>query len=120
MNYTEIKTFEDACKALNITPATFDFSLMPIEHQKSMAAYCKLVVIANALNEDWKADFENANQIKYVPYFIYRSGFGLSYHGYDYWNTSALVGSRLCYKSRELAIYAAKQFADIYNDFLSK
>lgn len=28
-------------------------------------------------------------------------------------------GSRLCYKSRELAEYAATQFADIYNDFLT-
>jgi hypothetical protein len=45
------------------------------------------------------------------------SGSGLSYDVYDYWRAVASVGSRLCFKSRELAEYAGKQFIDIYTDF---
>ena len=33
-------------------------------------------------------------------------------------NTNASVGSRLCYKTRELATYAGRQFEGLYNDFL--
>jgi len=45
--------------------------------------------------------------------------------GFSYANTyytasyaTALVGSRLCYKTRELATYAGRQFEGLYNDFL--
>ena len=42
--YTEIKTFEDACKVLNLdaTKVIPDFSLFPIEEQEAMKAHAKL------------------------------------------------------------------------------
>ena len=85
----------------------------------SAQAYLKLTLIARALNEGWEPDWSNSNERKYTPWFKHQSGFGLSYDGCVGWNAHTFVGSRLCYKSSELAVYAAKQFADIYNDYLT-
>lgn len=82
-------------------------------------AYRQIKLIAKVLNEGWKPDWANQNQYKYFPYFKHESGFGLSYDDSFGWNTLAAVSSRLCFKSAELADYAATQFADIYNDYLS-
>lgn len=85
----------------------------------SQQAYLKLTIIAEALNEGWFPDFSNHNEYKYYPWFKYTSGVDFSYYGYNRDFTNTDVGSRLCFKSRELAEYACKQFQDIYNDFLS-
>ena len=43
--YTEIKTFEDACKAINVEPTIIpDFSLFPESDQQAMIAHAKLVI----------------------------------------------------------------------------
>lgn len=82
-------------------------------------AFMKLTIIAKALNEGWQPDWTDSSQYKYYPWFKHKSGFGLSYYDYGNWNANTGVGSRLCFKSKELAIYAAEQFADLYNDFLT-
>lgn len=119
MDYRKIKTFEDACKALNSDQSIPDFSMLPSQHQKSAEAYCKLIIIAEALNNGWKPDWDNFNEIKYTPWFYNKSGFGLSYYDYVYWSTRTFVGSRLCFKSKVIAKYAATKFADLYNEFLT-
>lgn len=83
----------------------------------SASAYAKLTHIVKVLNEGWKPNWSNENEYKYFPYFKHKSGFGLSYD--VYWFAHSDVGSRLCFKSAELAEYAGKQFADIYNDYLT-
>lgn len=88
------------------------------------SAFAKLCIIRNALNmqEDgttWNPDWSNNSQYKYYPYFEYKSGFGFSLTTCDYWCACTCAGSRLCFKSRELAEYAGKQFEAIYNDFLT-
>ena len=57
---------------------------------------------------------------------VYRSGNsanargGVSYAdaGYDSASVNAYIGSRLAFKTKELAEYAGKQFADLYADYL--
>ena len=116
-----VRTLEDAISIA--TPS--DNLKMLIEYNGidpemiSASNYAKLIIIARALNEGWTPDWSNSNEYKYVPYFKHKSGFGLSFNGYAYWYTFAGVGSRLCFKSSELATYAATQFADIYNDYLT-
>lgn len=85
----------------------------------SSRAHLKLTLIARALNEGWTPDWTNSSQYKYMPWFKQKSGFGLAFDVCDHWHASTGVGSRLCFKSVELAEYAATQFADIYNDFLT-
>jgi hypothetical protein len=115
-----VKTFEDACKELNINPAHY-LTIETCEgitgDIKSILAYGKLIVISKALNEGWKPDWTNAGEYKYYPWFDLSSGSGLSYGGCDGQYSSSYVCSRLCFKSRALAEYAGKQFTEIYKDF---
>ncbi len=121
---SKIKKFEDACKALKIDPKKLpDLSALPEKHQKALLAHYKLVIIAEALNEGWQPDWSNYNEYKYYPWFEIDAskdnpaGSGFSGSNYDCWDTNSYVGSRLCFKSRELALYAGKQFEDLYIEY---
>lgn len=102
-----VKTFEDALEVLNLS------------HLKNEHFHCvdKLKYIAQALNEGWTPDWQNSSQYKYVPYFRH-NGKAFVYHVYYLWSAACSVGSRLCFKSAELAKYAGEQFIDLYNEFL--
>lgn len=108
----KIKTYQDAVKATGIK-----VKFSPTD-TKDEIAYKKLKVVAKALNQGWVPSWDNGNEYKYYPYFDMRSGFGFSHSGYGVWHARTGVGSRLCYKTRELAEYAGKQFESIYKDFL--
>ncbi|AJA67342.1 hypothetical protein MYRA21_0098 [Myroides sp. A21] len=117
----KIKTFEDACQALGVNIDVMPIGL-PIElkhHLKALTAHTKLVIIAEALNEGWKPDWNNWNERKYYPWFEMGSPsvVGFSSDGCDTWNAYSNVGSRLCFKNRELAEYAGKQFESLYKDY---
>ncbi len=119
-----IKSFEDACHELGMDPS----GTLKIESSsdhldegdlKAAAAFLKLTIIARALNEGWKPDWSDGSQRKWYPWFEWKSGFGFSDSSYVNWNANATVGSRLCFKTEELATYAGQQFIDIYQDFLT-
>lgn len=78
----------------------------------------KLTLVAKVLNEGWIADWNNTNEYKYEPYFKW-TGSAFVFYGYNCWCRFTRVGSRLCFKSSDLAIYAGKQFIDLYNKILS-
>lgn len=115
----KIKTFDDACKALKLNPKTVlpDVNGMPEHHQKAIIAHAKLVIIAEALNEGWKPDWKNSDECKYYPWFRMSSGSGLAYDAYAYHCSGSGVGSRLCFKTSDLAEYAGEQFKDLYEDY---
>ena len=121
----KIKTFADACKALKLkSTALPDVSMLPKKHRKSMLAYYKLIIIVEALNDGWQPDWSDRNQYKYFAWFEVKAdkkrpaGFGFSATAYDAWSTITGAGSRLSFKTSELALYAGKQFADLYQDYL--
>ena len=114
-----VKTYEDACRVLEVDPDDMPFEEPRNGDDVSVNAYQMLIRIVRALNEGWTPDWSDNTTAKYYPWFEHKSGFGLSYYGYDYASTCAGVGSRLVFKSRELAEYAGKQFQDIYIQFLS-
>lgn len=124
MDYTEIKTFEDACKVVNLDLNTVipDFSQFPQADQEAMIAHAKLVIIAKALNGDWTPDWNNWQQHKYYPWFEMSSpsGGGFSCNVCDSWSSISYVGSRLCFQNREIAKYAGKQFEDLYKTYFVK
>lgn len=107
-------------------------------------AYMKLCIIAAALNEGWTPKF-TTDEYRYFPWFyLYtqeeidkmdkekRSRVVLrsSYNAYAYGGVACALansdsstaythyGSRLAFKTRELAVYAGKQFTDIWADFV--
>ena len=115
----KIKTFEGACKALKLNPKTVlpNVKGMPSHHQKAIISHAKLVIIAEALNEGWKPDWKNGNEWKYYPWFRMSSGSGLACDGCVNYYSVSRVGSRLCFKTGELAEYAGKQFKKLYEDY---
>lgn len=107
-------------------------------------AYIKLKAIAKVLNEGWEPKF-TTDEYRYFPWFyLYtqeqidemtedeRSRVVLRSHNYAHAyggvayayavSASSLAyancGSRLAFKTRELAIYAGQQFVDIWADFV--
>lgn len=113
----KIETFEEALEHQGIDKTDFEESCKGLE--KDEIAYKKVKIIAKALNNGWIPDWDNSNEYKYYPYFDMRSGVGFSGSDYGYWNARTCVGSRLCFKSSDLATYAGKQFESIYKDFLT-
>jgi hypothetical protein len=127
---SKIKTFEDACNLLN-RPATLpDVSALPEGIGQYLIAEYKIVTIVEALNKEanngqpWQPDWNNQKQYKYYPWFWVSAsdekpaGFGFSGSDYDNASSNTFVGSRLCFLSAELALYAGEQFKDLYQQKL--
>jgi hypothetical protein len=90
----------------------------PDELENGFVTFHRLQVIAKALNEGWTPDWSDDDQEKYYPWFVFRGGRFVFDDVYYCYATSNL-GSRLCFRTRELADYAGRQFEELYNQFLS-
>ena len=113
-----IKSFDDVLEELGIDPEEFEdgTEFLPDDEK----AYRQLKLIVEALNEKWKPDWSDSSQYKYIPWFSMGGSSGSGFaHGYVDWHSNSDVGSRLCFKSRELAEFAGKQFTDIYKRFFT-
>lgn len=144
----KVKTFDDAVAILgNDNQAVIDYyAIADKTCTEDILAFAKLRVIAEALNEGWKPKFDG-DECRYYPWFyIYtkkeyeeldedekkdcrvvgRSGSsastsgGVVYAGVNYASSVSYTsnGSRLAFKTRELAEYCGKQFIDIWERFL--
>jgi hypothetical protein len=111
-----VKTWEDACNVIGVDPDEI-YTGEADADDKARSAFDKLMVIVKALNEGWKPDWTDEDEYKWYPWFDLSEGFAYYDVFYDY--TASYVGSRLCFKSRELAEYAAKQFLSLYKDFMT-
>lgn len=117
---------------------------------KDVLAYLKLRIITAALNEGWELDWTDTSECKYHPWFCILSKEeydqlsddekkkcchvvdrasssanavgGLVYSSTSFVSpsSSTYCGSRLAFKTKELAEYAGQQFIDIWCDFLCK
>jgi hypothetical protein len=118
-DYKSIKTFEDACKHLAIDQAGLpDMSNVPEEFRKPLIAGYKLMIVYKAINNGWRPDWSNWNQLKYFPWYrVLSSGFGFSGTDFSCDYTVSTVGSRLCTDTSEKALYIASQFEDLYKDY---
>jgi hypothetical protein len=119
----EIKSFEEACEKQGIDPTKLpNVKGLSPRYQKRLIADYKLSVIADALREGKDVNYNDTNEWKHFPVFIVKadekhpSGFGLSYHGYDHWNSHSTVGVRLCFQDEDVAAYFGKQFIDLHTD----
>lgn len=142
-----VKTFEDACHELGEEHKfVTEWRYWEGNCSADLAAYLKLRIIAAALNEGWKPEFTE-DEWRYFPWFylytqkeidemseedkhrvVYRSYSNANAYGgvadananYDSSSANASIGSRLAFKSRELAEYAGKQFIEIWADYVFK
>lgn len=114
-----VKTYADACAVLGIEPINEEV-FTKLGFTKDEIAYRKLKTVIEALNEGWRPDWSNRSEYKYWNWFVYSTssaGFGCAYTNHTPTYTDTYVGSLLCFKTRELAAYAGRQFEDLYNDF---
>jgi hypothetical protein len=113
---------------------------------EDVVAYLKLRIIVAALNEGWEPKFTE-DEYRYFPWFYFytkeeynklddeekgrcvlRSGFSASANfgfvhvgaSVDASFSSTYVGSRLAFRTRELAAYAGRQFIEEWADFMFK
>lgn len=117
-----VKSFEDACKVTGM-PEKFELDPnIPEGIRRHALLHYQLMVIATALNEGWEPDYNNFGQTKYE---VYGNAYSGSCAGRSCVSASdgasyayANVGFRLCFKTRKLAEYVAKQFENIYIEYL--
>ena len=116
-----IKTFDDVIRELGDDPEEFKNAISIMEEPDEIA-YVKLKLIAKALNEGWTPDWSNGEWDKWYPWFNMDDSSSAGRFSFgDAVNPSSIstVGSRLCFKSKDLATYAGTQFLDIYKDFFT-
>lgn len=116
-----------------------------LERDKDVMAYLKLRIITAAVNEGWEPTFVEGEK-RWYPWFelldkdqmeelseeekekcrvvaraynVANASGGLVYANASHVSSysSTVYGSRLAFKSEELAEYAGKQFAEIYADY---
>lgn len=141
-----VKTFKDACNELGIEHDKWVQDKKDLGLEADVIAYLKLRIIAAALNEGWKPQF-TTDEYRYFPWFylytqseidemseeeksrvVFRSysnayacgGFAYAYAFNDSSYTSSVIGSRVAFKTRELAEYAGRQFVEIWADYVFK
>lgn len=83
-------------------------------------AYRILKMVAKSLNEGWEPDWNNDNEPKYVPWFYMGGSSGFRLSGCGDWISVSYVGSRLCFKRKDLAEHAVKYFLNVYKDYMLK
>lgn len=114
-----VKTIEDACAVLgDEDPEVLEYiKLLTAKVADHILGNQELVIIAKALNEGWTPDWHNDKWDKWFNWFNMTgsaSSGRFSFHCSDNRLSRSDCGSLLCFKSRELAQYAASQFLDIY------
>lgn len=114
------------------------------DENKDVIAYLKLRIIVAALNEGWEPQFM-PGEYRWSPYYVLYTkdeieemnettkarvvcrsdynayafgGVSFAYSSSDAASVSAYIGSRLAFKSEELAEYAGTQFVEIFSDFI--
>lgn len=113
----KVKTYQDAV-AFADAATLQECSIYPTDTH-DIVVYKKLKLIERVLNEGWLPDWNNTEQYKYYPYFAVSGGFDFSLSDCCAASTGTDVGSRLCFHSRDLAVYAGKQFTQLYQYFLT-
>lgn len=141
-----VKTFKDACNELGIEHDKWVQDKKDLGLEADVIAYLKLRIITAALNEGWKPQF-TTDEYRYFPWFylytqseidemseeeksrvVYRSDYNANANGgvacanthHDSSYTYTIIGSRLAFKTRELAEYAGRQFVEIWADYVFK
>jgi hypothetical protein len=111
-----IKTVEDVLVDNGFTQESFNEQFGNLEDDER--AYIILKMLAKSLNEGWKPNWNDSNEYKYYAWFEMGGSSGFRCNGYDGWYSRSDVGSRLCFKTRDLAIYAGQTFTSVYKQFM--
>ncbi|MBO9671985.1 MAG: hypothetical protein J7577_00965 [Sphingobacteriaceae bacterium] len=124
MNLENIKTYEDICKIDGVDPIkSLPYPNATDSEETAVNSFAKVIRINRVLNDGWKPDWNNYEERKYYPWFDMedyegQSGAGFSCNYYVYGRAYSAVGSRLVYKTREIAEFAGQTFLEEYKCFM--
>ena len=111
VDYREIKTMSDVYRINGIKNPT----TLPETKERY---YEDLILVSKALNGNWQPDWSDNNEYKYFPFFTFASGLRFSDMYCNSRVVFSYVGSCLCFKNKELAEYAGKQFIKQYEKIM--
>lgn len=114
-----VKTFEDALEEADEETKRRYQETINDDDTPDECAFKKLKLIIKVINEGWYPNWKDSDEKKWWPWFIVSSGFGFSTSSYDFTYANTIVGSRLCFASKEKSDYVAQQFIDLYKEFLT-
>jgi hypothetical protein len=113
---TDIKTVEALLAYHGKTREGFEAeSTQFLPHEK---AFRLLDLLARTLNEGWVPDWRNSNEAKWYAWFDMGGSAGFRFLVCDDWVSGSGVGSRLCFKTKQLAEHAGRNFLDVYEQFM--
>ena len=111
VGYPEIKTMFDVYRVNGITKLT----TLPKTKERY---YEDLILVAKALNGNWKPDFGDRNTAKHHPYFHLSENFIFLSTSSDFTYADSSYGAFLCYKTKKIAEYAGKTFLEQYEKLM--
>jgi hypothetical protein len=112
-----IMTVADVLADNGLTQEQFDEQCKGLEPDE--VAYRILKLLNKSLNEGWTPNENDSNEYKYFPWFYMGGSSGFRFRVCALWTSYSYVGSRLCYRSSELAEHAGKHFTAVYKQFMS-
>ncbi len=123
--YTEITTVEKAFKLmkldLNVKPT---IEGLPSNFSNALDKSYQLMVVAEALREGWKPDYNNDDQRKYEPWFDMEeyasnpSGFRFVDSSYSDTNALSVLGPLLCQETKEKSDFLGRTFVDLFKEVM--
>lgn len=118
-DFKDIQSFAIACEVCGTTEDEFNQRFNNIGLDIDTINYEKAKIVCKAINQGWKADYNDTNQKKWFPVFqVLSSGFGFS-DSYSYYVfTYAYSGSRLCLKDEARSDFAGTQFSEIFEKLI--
>lgn len=108
-----VTTMDDVFEELEIDKKAFYKALKDANLSDDTIAYEEIKLIADCFNEGWKPNWDNSSENKYYPWFKMDSP-GFRFVGFDGWHSLSYVGSRLCFKSGEIATHVGENFTNVY------
>lgn len=117
MKYNEILSHEIACRVLERDANAFpDLSMRPEGQRNAITNYIKLLDIAEAINkvDGFTPDYNNTDQEKWFPVFDGSDGFAFSFSIFNFCSAYTYVGSRLSFRTEEIADFFGKQFNELH------
>lgn len=115
-----IKTLEDAYKALGEDDSevqTLRTLQAVVGLDRKVVAGQELVVITRALNGKWTPDWQNSDEEKWFLWWYLGKNFRLGVA--DFYCDDSCSSARLSNKSKTIALYSAKQFENIWEEYMN-
>lgn len=106
-----IKSVEDAIEYLGSVTDKDELAILNYtgSNKEVLAAksLLRISLFRKAVNEGWEPNWEDSSESKYFPWLEFVAGVGFSDYDYVCDRSYTFVGSRICFKTSDLARHAA-------------